>query len=124
VQAALQATVAEVDAAMSTWKPDSDLMRLNRTPAGVWMDVPARLLEVPELGRRIGAASGGAFDIGMGDAVRAWGFGSEEASAEGIRTAMTAVRRPAHEVLEINRAAGPAHGRRPPAPRPMSGRPH
>ena len=105
VQAALQAAVTEVDAQMSTWKPDSDLMRLNRAPAGVWMAVPARLLEVLDLGLRIGAASGGAFDIGMGDAVRAWGFGSEPASAGAIRAAMAAARRPAHDVLEIDRAA-------------------
>ena len=105
IRAALQAAVTEVDVQMSTWKPDSDLMRLNRAPAGVWMAVPARLLEVLDLGLRIGAASGGAFDIGMGDAVRAWGFGSEPASAGAIRAAMAAARRPAHDVLEIDRAA-------------------
>lgn len=31
---ALQAAVDEVDAQMSTWKPDSDLMRLNAAPGG------------------------------------------------------------------------------------------
>jgi thiamine biosynthesis lipoprotein len=34
VRAALQAVVDEVDAQMSTWKPDSDLMRLNASPVG------------------------------------------------------------------------------------------
>jgi len=106
VQAALQAAVAEVDARMSTWKPDSDLMHLNRAPEGVRVVVPAGLAEVLDLGLRIGAASGGAFDIGMGDAVRAWGFGSKAASAEAISAAMTAARRPAHEALEIDRVAG------------------
>lgn len=106
VQAALQLAVAEVDAQMSTWKPDSDLMRLNRAPEGAWVDVPAGLAGVLDLGLRIGRASGGAFDIGMGDAVRAWGFGPEEASADGIRSALAAARLPAHEVLEIDRAAG------------------
>ena len=42
------------------------------------------------------------FDIGMGDAVMAWGFGPEAAAPDGIRTAMAASRRPAHDVLEIN----------------------
>lgn len=32
---ALQQAVDEVDMQMSTWKPDSDLMRLNRAPVGV-----------------------------------------------------------------------------------------
>ncbi len=106
VQAALQSAVDAVDAEMSTWKPDSDLMRLNRAPERVWVAVPAGLAEVLDLGLRIGRASGGAFDVGMGDAVRAWGFGSEEASAEGIRSAMAAARLPAHALLEIDRAAG------------------
>jgi thiamine biosynthesis lipoprotein len=38
----------------------------------------------------------------MGDAVMAWGFGPEAAAPDGIRTAMAASRRPAHDVLEIN----------------------
>lgn len=106
VQAALQAVVTEVDAAMSTWQPDSDLMRLNRAPAGAWVAVPAGLAEVLDLGLRIGAVSGGAFNIGMGDAVRAWGFGPEEADAGAIRATRVTTHPPAHEVLEIDRAAG------------------
>lgn len=113
IRTALQAAVTEVDVQMSTWKRDSDLMRLNRAPAGVWMGVPARLLEVLDLGLRIGAASGGAFDIGMGDAVRAWGFGPERASARAIRAAMAAARRPAHEVLEVDPAAALVRKRAP-----------
>lgn len=101
VRSALQAAVDEVDGQMSTWKPDSDLMRLNAAPIGEWIAVPARLLEVLRLGLEIGRASGGAFDIGMGDAVMAWGFGPEAAAPDGIRTAMAASRRPAHDVLEI-----------------------
>lgn len=102
VRSALQAAVDEVDGQMSTWKPDSDLMRLNAAPIGEWIAVPARLLEVLRLGLEIGRASGGAFDIGMGDEVMAWGFGPEAAAPDGIRTAMAASRRPAHDVLEIN----------------------
>ena len=70
----------EVDAQMSTWRPDSALMRLNSAPVGEWMAVPAHLLTVLRLGLRIGRLSGGAFDIGMGDAVTAWGFGPEAAT--------------------------------------------
>ena len=35
LRAALQAAVDEVDAQMSTWKPDSALMRLNAAPLNV-----------------------------------------------------------------------------------------
>ena len=66
VQAALQAAVDAVDAQMSTWKPDSDLMRLNAAPVGEWQDIPPDLARVLTLGLAIGRASGGAFDIGHG----------------------------------------------------------
>ncbi len=102
VKAALQAAVDRVDAAMSTWNPGSDLMRLNRAPVGEWQAVPQELAQVLALGLRIGRASGGAFDIGMGDAVRAWGFGPEAADPAAIRAAMAASRRPAHEGLELD----------------------
>jgi len=103
VHAALQAAVDEVDAQMSTWNAASDLMRLNAAPVGEWVAAPERLRHVLRLGLEIGRASGGAFDIGMGDAVTAWGFGPEDAAPAGIRAAMSAHRRPAHEVLEIDR---------------------
>ncbi|WP_299360482.1 FAD:protein FMN transferase [uncultured Paracoccus sp.] len=106
VRAALQAAVDEVDAQMSTWKPDSDLMRLNAAAIGAWVAVPDRLRQVLRLGLEIGRASGGAFDIGMGDAVAAWGFGPIAATADGIRAAMMAERVPAHQALEIDDASG------------------
>lgn len=111
VRVALQAAVNEVDGEMSTWNPASDLMRLNAAPVGEWVAVPARLVEVLRLGLKTGRASRGAFDIGMGDAVSAWGFGPDAAAHAGIRAAMVAHRRPAHEVLEIDgghvRKSGP-----------------
>ncbi|MCL7466816.1 FAD:protein FMN transferase [Phaeovulum sp. NW3] len=103
VQTALQTAVDAVDAQMSTWKPDSDLMRLNAAPVGEWQRVPPDLARVLALGLAIGRASGGAFDIGMGDAVQAWGFGPDTADPQAIRAAMQAPRRPSHEVLELDR---------------------
>lgn len=54
VRAALQAAVDEVDAQMSTWKPNSDLMRLNAAAPDVWVAVPPRLLAVLEVALDIG----------------------------------------------------------------------
>lgn len=105
-KAALQAAVEEVDAQMSTWRPDSDLMRFNAAAVGAWVAVPARMRPVIAQGLAIGRASGGAFDIGLGDAVTAWGFGPGAATADGIRSARTAKRVPAHDALEIDAARG------------------
>ncbi|WAP68547.1 FAD:protein FMN transferase [Jiella pelagia] len=102
VRASLQMAVDEVDAQMSIWKPGSDLMRLNAAPVGEWVAVPAHLRHVLRLGLAIGRASGGAFDIGMGNAVTAWGFGPRDAAPASIRVAMATHRRPVHEVLEID----------------------
>jgi thiamine biosynthesis lipoprotein len=102
VRSALQAAADEVDAQMSTWKPDSALMRFNAAPIGAWVAVPDGLLDVLKLGLEIGRASGGAFDIGIGDAVTAWGFGPEAAGPDRIRAAMSADRVPAYAVLEIH----------------------
>ncbi|MCR8548906.1 FAD:protein FMN transferase [Salipiger sp. P9] len=108
VKAALQAAVDTVDRQMSTWRPDSDLMRLNAAPVGEWVALPAPLMQVLQLGLEIGAASGGAFEIGMGDAVTAWGFGPQEADPSRIRAALQAARIPAHEALALDPAGGRA----------------
>jgi thiamine biosynthesis lipoprotein len=106
VRAVLQAAVDRVDRQMSTWRPDSDLTRLNAAPVGEWLAVPRELMEVLRLGLDIGAASGGAFDIGLGDAVAAWGFGPKRAEPERIRAALQKDRRPAFEALELDPEKG------------------
>ena len=78
---ALFAAVDAVDQAMSTWKDASDLMRFNRAPLNVWVPVPLALAQVVQTGLRISAASQGAFDMTLGTAVNAWGFGREKVQA-------------------------------------------
>ncbi|MBP2562422.1 thiamine biosynthesis lipoprotein [Neorhizobium galegae] len=107
-RAAMAEAVADVDRQMSTGKPDSDLNRLNAARPGEWMALPARLLTVLEAGLAVGRASDGAFDIGMGDAVAAWGFGPVEANEDRIKAARLVSRRPAHEVLELDKGTGRA----------------
>lgn len=99
---AFQEAVDEIDGQMSTWSRDSDLMRLNRAPVGEEVSVPALLMEVLRLAVAVGEVSGGAFDIGVGDAVSAWGFGPAAVAPDLIRAAMEARRVPAHEALALN----------------------
>ncbi len=103
---ALQASVDEVNAQMSTWSPDSDLMRLNAAPVGEWHAVPSRLLTVLQLGLDIGIASDGAFDIGMGTVVTAWGFGPESADQNDIRAAMANPHSSAKDLLDLDLDVG------------------
>ena len=74
--AGLFEAVDRVDRQMSTWKADSDLNRLNAAPVGEWVAIPRELTIVLAASLRIGRASNGVFDIGVGDLVAAWGFGS------------------------------------------------
>lgn len=76
VGSALQNAVDLVDAQMSTWKPESDLMRFNNSPIGEWIDMPRQLCHVVALGMQVGKDSDGAFDVGMGMPLAAWGFGA------------------------------------------------
>ncbi|OOG61748.1 thiamine biosynthesis protein ApbE [Sinorhizobium sp. A49] len=106
VQTAMAAAVDEVDGQMSTWKPGSDLNRLNAARPGEWITLPDRLLAVLSAGLAIGHASGGAFDIGMGDAVTAWGFGPDAADQQRIKAARVMERLASHEGLELDSAGG------------------
>jgi thiamine biosynthesis lipoprotein len=72
----LQAAVDEVERQMSSWRPDSELQRLNRAPVGVWLDVPLELMHVLQAALAVSELSDGAFDIGVGDLVKVRGLGA------------------------------------------------
>jgi thiamine biosynthesis lipoprotein len=91
---------------MSTWKPDSDLMRFNRAPVGLWFDVPRQLCAVLSEALEVGRRSDGAFDIGVGDLVSAWGFGSRQPGLDNRQSDAVLEdkpRVPAHLCLELDR---------------------
>lgn len=59
----IEAVIARIDRAASTWRDDSDASRFNRAAPGEWVDVSRDLLAIVEVGRRINEASHGAFDM-------------------------------------------------------------
>jgi thiamine biosynthesis lipoprotein len=87
----LFAAVDQVDKQMSSWKDDSDLSRLNAWPVGQWLDVQAEFVTVLTTALDISRQSDGAFDIGVGDLVRAWGFGPGLGQADAEEIAALAV---------------------------------
>ena len=74
---ATQTALAEVDLAMSTYKPESELSRLNRLPADTPFHASAALREVLGEARRVHQLSEGAFDVTVGPLVNRWGFGPD-----------------------------------------------
>mgnify|MGYP001092219906 CR=1 FL=1 len=104
LEVALARTVDRVDRQMSTWKRDSDLTRLNSAAQGSWVSLPSELMQVLERGVQIGRASGGAFDIGLGRVVDAWGFGAVRSAPdeEAVRVSLRERLPPTHDVLELD----------------------
>lgn len=105
---ALAAAVGAVDRQMSNWNPASDLSRLNRTPPGTWTPVPADLATVLARAMAIGRETGGAFHIGLGDLVDAWGFGPSRAPAPDQLPAAAQARPSIDALLEVDAAGGRA----------------
>ena len=87
VQAALQQAVQDVDDQMTTWRDTSDLMRLNAAPVGDWVTVPLHLMRVLQAGLEVSRTTEDAFEMNVGTAVRAWGFGPDPIDLGAIRAA-------------------------------------
>jgi thiamine biosynthesis lipoprotein len=111
----LAAAVEQVDAQMSPWKPNSDLLRLNRAPVGTWVDLAAEMLQVLGSALEVQRLSDGAFDPCVGALVDAWGFGAvrDAPDGEAIRAARQPMPRKAHGCLELDVPAGRARKRSP-----------
>lgn len=105
IGASLFAAVDQVDRQMSNWKPSSDLCQLNAAPENTWIAVPPELAHVLETGLKVGLQSNGAFDMGVGALVRAWGFGPAQQSPPAHRPESSPqVFRQAAALLELDRA--------------------
>ncbi len=71
----LERRLAVVNDSMSTWQPDSEISRFNRSQPGDWVTVSAPFAEVVAAAMSIGELSGGAYDVTVGPLVELWGFG-------------------------------------------------
>jgi len=106
----LATAVEQVDEQMSPWKPDSDLMRLNRAPVDAWVDLRTEILDVLDCALEVRGLSAGAFDPCVGALVDAWGFGAvrDVPDAQAIRAARQSMPLIAHGYLELDRHSGRA----------------
>jgi len=76
----IQAVLEDVNAKMSTYRPDSELSRFNQHASQTPFPVSPETLEVFRIALEVSRQSGGAFDITVGPLVNAWGFGPDECS--------------------------------------------
>ncbi|MCX7432052.1 MAG: FAD:protein FMN transferase [Planctomycetia bacterium] len=83
----VEAVLARIDRAASTWRNDSDASRFNGAAAGEWVMVSADLVTLVDTAREIHEQSEGAFDITVGPLVRLWSGRALEPSAIAIAEA-------------------------------------
>ncbi|MEE3327957.1 MAG: FAD:protein FMN transferase [Myxococcota bacterium] len=74
--AAIQSSLDEVVASMSTWDPDSEISRLNASTRTDPQTISEPLLQVLKVAQAVSQASQGAFDVTVSPLVDAWGFGA------------------------------------------------
>jgi len=64
--------IAALNQMMTDYDPDSELMRLSRSPVGQPGRVSAELFEILRESQRLAKSSAGAFDVTIGPVVRLW----------------------------------------------------
>ncbi len=77
-QASVAALLDEINSAMSTYLPDSELSRLNQFAAETWFALSPDLARVLSVAQTVSQQSGGALDVTVGPLVNLWGFGPQE----------------------------------------------
>ena len=75
LKTAIDARLVKVNQVMSTYIPDSELSRFNRSPVGTWFHATPNMMRIIRLSREIYKLSDGAFDVTVGPLVNLWGFG-------------------------------------------------
>ena len=77
----IEQVLADANAAMSTYQPDSVISQFNHSNSTDWFNVPASFAMVADASMQIAELSGGAFDPTVAPMVQRWGFGSSDEQA-------------------------------------------
>lgn len=75
LQSDLQKVLDDTNRVLSTYQPDTELMRFNAAPVGQWVEVSPMLFGAVQTAVAVSALSGGAYDVTVGPLVDLWGFG-------------------------------------------------
>lgn len=110
LEAQVAAVLEEVDRALSTYRPDSELSRFNAQRSDDWLPVSATLAELALVSAQLSAETDGAFDPTVAPVLRLWGIGVQGAApvSEPAEAALAAVRGQVGHVLLESRRAPPA----------------
>lgn len=76
LQRSVEQRLETINRQMSTYRPDSDLMRFNRSADTDWQAQPAAIVELVDRAAAISVLSDGRYDVTVGPLVNLWGFGN------------------------------------------------
>jgi len=77
LEAEINRVLREVNRQMSTYLPDSEISRFNRSRSTEWFPISSDFARVLRVALEISEASEGAFDVTVAPLVNLWGFGPE-----------------------------------------------
>lgn len=98
--------IAQLDEALSDYKPDSELNRICRTAAGRPVKAGPDLLLVLEASQQLAAETGGAFDVTLGPVIRLWRQARLDRRLPAAGALQEAAARSGFRKLHIDLAAG------------------
>jgi thiamine biosynthesis lipoprotein len=75
LQETIDAVLEQINEAMSTYRPMSEISRFNRSSSTEWFAVSPETAMVVAAAQQISRESDGAFDVTVGPLVNLWGFG-------------------------------------------------
>ena len=75
VQRELAGVLERLEGIFSTYRPESEISRFNRTGATEWFPVSLELAAAAAYARALSALTGGAFDVTVEPLLQRWGFG-------------------------------------------------
>lgn len=76
----LKTVLDDLNAQLSTYEPESELSKFNRSSITTWQPVSSQLMTVVKEAQRVSFLTKGAFDISVAPLVNLWGFGTEPMS--------------------------------------------
>lgn len=96
LQQELQQTLDNANKVLSTYQSDTELMRFNRAPIGVWQTASPMLFDAVSTAVAVSQITQGVYDVTVAPLVNLWGFGAQAVpnkipSAEAIQAARVKV---------------------------------
>lgn len=77
LQQELQQTLDNANKVLSTYQPDTKLMRFNQSPIGQWQTTSPMLFDAITTALSVSQATQGVYDVTVGALVELWGFGKQ-----------------------------------------------